>query len=148
MVLVVGLLFLIVLVVVPMLERHRPDVTGAEPEPPELVHAGAHGIVAGRNGLAGRPQRECPWPGLPVSVKGPKPGSPVKSLGSRVMVHPVGSPTRLFPNEVTMSVHSFPRPPLLRARIVFCKITGPPWIPPPGVPREVLFSVIVALSRS
>ena len=31
---------------------------------------------------------KCPLPGVPLSVKVPKPGSPVRSLGCRVMAHP------------------------------------------------------------
>ena len=52
-------------------------------------------------------------PGRPLSVKEPKPGSPVRSLGWRVIVHPVGSPIRLCPSEVTPTG----KPPPLAVRL-------------------------------
>ena len=58
--------FLMLLVVVLMLavvaiaERNRPNVTGAEAAPPQLVRAGTEGIIPRINRLARRQQREMP----------------------------------------------------------------------------------------
>ena len=46
----------VVLAVVAVSELNRPDVTGANPEPPELVCSGAHGIASRINRLTGRQQ--------------------------------------------------------------------------------------------
>src|SRR5947208_2726078 len=95
---------------------------------------------------------KCPFPGLPLSVKVSKPGSPVRSLGCRVMVHPLRSPIRLLPSEVTVPLQSCPvAPALFLAIIVFCMSTAPlPPIPPPlPDPNAIaLFSASVLLVRS
>src|SRR5712691_3604078 len=67
---------------------------------------------------------KCPCPGIPLSVKAAKPGSPVRSLPCRVMVQPLGAPTRLLSSEVTRSEQSGTLP-VLRARMVFCNDTVP-----------------------
>jgi hypothetical protein len=61
-VLVVVLVVLLFVVVVPMAERNRPDVTGADPSPPELVRSGTYGIVPRINRLTGRQQGEMSIP--------------------------------------------------------------------------------------
>ena len=51
--------------------------------------------------------------------EGAEAGSPIRSLGSRVMVQPVGSPMRLLPRVVTGSVQSPPSP----NRPLVCPVT-------------------------
>ena len=76
--------------------------------------------------MAGLPRSSgtCPFPGVPSSVNSPSPGSPVRSVGWRVMVQPVGSPTRLWPSEVTGPAQSRPFP-VLSATSVFCSANTP-----------------------
>ena len=50
----------VVQAVVSLAELNRPDVTGAEAAPPQLVRAGTRGLVPRINRLARRQQREMP----------------------------------------------------------------------------------------
>lgn len=89
-----------------------------------------------------------PFPGLPLSVKAPSPGSPVRSVGCRVMSHPVGSSIRLYPRDVIGPEQSrVPAlPGVLRARSVFNRTNVPrsfPMPPPSLSARVVLRNVAV-----
>src|SRR5262245_5991633 len=79
-------------------------------------------------GLVGR-RGTCPLPGVPLSVKTSRPGSPVRSLGWSVMVQPVGSPIRLCPRDVTRPTQSLGANTgglhVLRARSVLSRTTEP-----------------------
>ena len=65
-VLFVLLVVVLMVAVIPIAERNRPDVTGAEAAPPQLVRAGTDGIVPRIYRLARRQQREMPvaWPAV------------------------------------------------------------------------------------
>src|SRR5262249_6329384 len=92
---------------------------------------------------------KCPLPGVPSSVKASKPGSPVRSLGWSVMVHPVGSPIRLCPREVSGPPQSSSLPAKeLPARSMFSRTTVPdPFVTPLAFPAMVLLrTVAVPLS--
>src|SRR5262245_28417742 len=56
--------------------------------------------LSGRRGI-------WPLPGVPSSVKEPSLGSPVRSLGCRIRPHPVISPIRLLPDDVTGPAQSW-----------------------------------------
>jgi hypothetical protein len=58
--LVVLVVRLVVLAVVAVAELNRPNVTGADAAPPQLVRAGTDGIIPGISRLARRQQGEMP----------------------------------------------------------------------------------------
>ena len=77
-------------------------------------------------------------------MKAPKPGSPVRSLGCRVIKQLAVVPIRLLPNEVTPK-QSGAKNALLRARMVFCKTTVPRLEMPPLVCPELPLRVLLVM---
>ena len=69
-VLFVLLVVVLLVAVIPLAERNRPHVAGADAAPPQLVRAGTDGIISRLNRLARREQREMPVARLAVLREG------------------------------------------------------------------------------
>src|SRR5207245_5400804 len=111
----------------------RADVTGMLPLGPQLIRSGAPRRIACIDRLAGRQQGE-------MSL----------APGDCVRLHPVASPIRLLPEEVTAPAQStgtlkgglLRRFALLWAMIVFCMMTVPlRLVRPPGLPTQAAKTV-------
>src|SRR5437867_5211664 len=130
---------------------HRPPCGRATPR--WSVGAQAPSALPGGAGLpaliAGLPARSA-WFGVgpPLAAGGARRGScpatfPVASPPS---VQPARFPTRLYPPEVSVPVHSAPLGAVLAARIVLASVTGPAVSAiPPASPADVLKTTVALL---